>query len=293
MFSFNKYDTLMVHKTDNDTIMNLEYRNLQTYQKYSTEVNLKDNCYIDNIPSFIKYLEKLDDYDEELPIFEYYINPLTKISYVKITFSLSFCFNWLKKRPCIVIDLPQVYTETETNIDVMNDKIKMLERTIKDNEKIITMLTDTVIEKKKILETKISELYIIPYISEVCEYDIKLYDSLDNLLIQEKAVRFCEESYFVNDAHHFDPLYYHDIEIYILCDINGNKIVNFGCIFYCFIECNKLKIARLIDYEIVKASYTIVKVLCRNGKIVTIILTRFGSQGSMIEYDIGGLYYSH
>jgi hypothetical protein len=225
MFSFNKYDILVVHKTENPLIFNLEYQDKKLCQKYRKEINLEDSKYFDNTDTFVSYLTDLET-KKDNPKFEYYINTETKIPYIQITFPFEIKY---KKTSNFIIELQQILTCEEINIDMLNQKLKMLE------EKIINE-------------------FVIPYSSDICKTTLTDTSPIEKILeeVNEKAVKFCKENYYLDNADHFELLNYDckENKLIVLCDKENKKIVKYGCIYYCCIENEMIKIIRFIDYDV-------------------------------------------
>lgn len=269
MFTFNKNDIIIIKKTTIDTIFNLEYRNMRICQTYNKIVDLeKEHCIIDDVSLFINYVLELET-NLKSPIFENYIDDLTQIPYVKITFPYSAPFK--KKSANIIINLPQVLSSLCHQEEIMNSKIQLLEKKIADD-------------------------FVIPYCSPVCESEINELSPIDDILkeVNKKIVKFCKEQYYIENSDHFEFLHYKPEDkknkLIVLCDKENKQIVKYGCIYYCSFENKKINIIRFIDYNLLKTIMEINAIEYDKFRIKIIVWHKPKTSYPNIQYELHKFY---
>jgi hypothetical protein len=225
MFTFNKNDIIQIHKTEDEAVIGFEYRNMRTCESYCSTINLAcGTYYIDTYDAFRDYLQTLEDAKKN-PLFVPSISGVTGEKYINIIFP--FTIPYKKSSSDIVIKLPADYSCGDSQIELLNKKIKLLEKKIADD-------------------------FVIPFCSVVASTDLTSSSSDEEILkvINEKAIVFCREQYYIDNATSFKFANYDGVEndktkLIMLFDDKDELLIKYGCNYVCHIEAGKYQYIEL------------------------------------------------
>ncbi len=122
MFTFNKYDKIIVSKVIDYESINIKYINERTFDIYENDIYLKiDVGVIDDYDLFVKYMTELE-IKQHSPKFERNIDQFSKYEIMKII--IPFMNLYKKESSDIILDLPKKYISHQPkNIYHINQKL--------------------------------------------------------------------------------------------------------------------------------------------------------------------------